>query len=111
MFPMYRDRGNVLDERELLRYEQQHICDPALVERFDGTKPPSCGTVEDSQNCNSQILASRNDLAKCEPTSTNRIPLLLPFQASPKQKAPDTMRLSRHTKFLNPSNVHFAFIP
>ena len=103
--------ASVHDERELLRYEQQHICDPALVERFDGTKPPSCGTVEDSQNCNSQILASRNDLAKCELTSANRIPLLLPFQASPKQRVPHTMRLSRHTKFLNPSNVHFAFIP
>ena len=48
--------ATVYDERELLRYEQQHICDPVLVERFDGTKPPSSGTVEDSQNCNSQSL-------------------------------------------------------
>jgi hypothetical protein len=38
------------DEGELLRYEQQHICDPVLVERFDGTKSPSSETVEDSQN-------------------------------------------------------------
>ena len=36
--------ASVRDERELLRYEQQHICDAALVERFDGTKPLSCGT-------------------------------------------------------------------
>jgi hypothetical protein len=38
------------DKGELLRYEQQHICDPVLVERFDGTKSPSSETVEDSQN-------------------------------------------------------------
>jgi len=42
--------ATIYDEDELLRYEQQHICDPALVKRFDGTKPPSSEPVEDSQN-------------------------------------------------------------
>ncbi len=38
------------DEAELRIFEQQHICDPALVERYHGRKPPSSETVEDSQN-------------------------------------------------------------
>ncbi len=42
--------ATVYDEGELLRYEQQHICDPALAERFSGMKPPASETVEDSQN-------------------------------------------------------------
>ncbi len=42
--------ATVYDEGELLRHEQEHICDPLLVERFDGTKQPSSETVEDSQN-------------------------------------------------------------
>jgi hypothetical protein len=42
--------ATVYGEGELLSYEHQHICDPASVERFDGTKPPSSETVEDSQN-------------------------------------------------------------
>ena len=42
--------ATVYDEGELLRYEQQHICTPVLVERFGGImKPPSSETVEDSQ--------------------------------------------------------------
>ncbi len=42
--------ATVYDEGELLRYEQQHICDPVLVERFHGMKPPSSEHVEDSQD-------------------------------------------------------------
>jgi hypothetical protein len=42
--------ATVYDKDELLRHEQQHICDPVLVERFDGTKPPSSETVKDSEN-------------------------------------------------------------
>lgn len=42
--------ATVYDEGEFLRYEQHHICDPVLVERFHGMKPPSSETVEDSQN-------------------------------------------------------------
>lgn len=33
--------ATVYEEGELLRHEQQHICDPVLVERFDGMKPLS----------------------------------------------------------------------
>ena len=33
--------ATVYDEGELLRYEQPHICDPVLVQQFDGLKPPS----------------------------------------------------------------------
>ena len=32
-------------EGELLRYEQQHICDPFLIEQFYVKKPPSSETV------------------------------------------------------------------
>ena len=39
--------ATVDDEGHLLPYEEQHICDPVLVERFDGTKPPSSEPVED----------------------------------------------------------------
>jgi hypothetical protein len=46
------------DEGELLRYEQQHICDPVLVERFDGTKSPSSEIVVDSQNWQFQNLGT-----------------------------------------------------
>jgi len=42
--------ATVYDEAELLHYEQQHICDPVLVERFDGAKPPSSEEIEDSRN-------------------------------------------------------------
>lgn len=38
------------DEGELLRYEHHHTCDPVLVERFDGTKPPSSESVADPAN-------------------------------------------------------------
>ncbi len=38
------------DEGELHIYEEQHICDPVLVERIYCMKPPSSETVEDSQN-------------------------------------------------------------
>jgi len=41
--------ATVYDKGELLRYEQKHICDPVLVERYIGAKPPSSETVEDSQ--------------------------------------------------------------
>ena len=44
------------DESELRRLEQEHICDPALVERYHGRKPPSSLTVEDSQNWQSSEL-------------------------------------------------------
>lgn len=37
-------------ESELPRYEGQHVCDPVVIERFFGRKPPSSETVEDSQN-------------------------------------------------------------
>ena len=50
--------ATVYDEGELLRYEHQHICDSVLVERFDGTKPPSSEHVEDSQNWQFPILAN-----------------------------------------------------
>ena len=50
--------ATVYDMGELLRYEQQHICDPLLVERYNRTKPPSSETVEDSQNWQSRNLAS-----------------------------------------------------
>ena len=46
------------EETELLRYEQQHICNLVLVERFDGMKPPSSETVEDSHNWQLQDLGS-----------------------------------------------------
>ena len=36
--------ATVYDEGEFLRYEQHHICDPVLVERFHGMKPPSSET-------------------------------------------------------------------
>ena len=42
--------ATVYHEDELLRFEQQHICDPLLVERFYGRKPPSSETVVASQN-------------------------------------------------------------
>ena len=42
--------ATVYEERELLRYEQEHVCDPVLVKRFDSTKPPSSEAVEDSLN-------------------------------------------------------------
>ena len=51
--------ATVYDKGELLRYEQKHICDPVLVERFNGTKPPSSETVEDSQNWQSRNLGKR----------------------------------------------------
>jgi hypothetical protein len=38
------------DESELLKFEHEHVCDPVLIDRFDGTKPPSFETVEDSRN-------------------------------------------------------------
>jgi hypothetical protein len=50
--------ATVYDLRELLRYEQQHVCDPVRVERYNGTKPPSAETVENSQNWQSRNLAS-----------------------------------------------------
>ena len=37
--------ATVYDECELLRYEQQHICDPFLIEQFYVKKPPSSETV------------------------------------------------------------------
>ena len=40
--------ATVYDEAELLLYERQHICDPVLVERFDGAKAPSSENMEDS---------------------------------------------------------------
>ena len=43
--------ATVYDECELLKYEEQHVCDPISIERFDGTNPPSRETVQDSQNC------------------------------------------------------------
>ena len=43
------------DERELLKFEQRHICDPVLVERFDRVKPPSSEPVEEFQDRQSQI--------------------------------------------------------
>ena len=46
---------SVYDEGELLRYEQQHMCDPVRAVRYNGTKPPSSEALEDS---NHQILAS-----------------------------------------------------
>ena len=42
--------ATVYDEFELLRYEQQHICDPVLVERFSGLKLPSSELVEEFQD-------------------------------------------------------------
>jgi hypothetical protein len=36
-------------EGELCRYEQQHICDPVLVERYNGGKPPSSGPLGDTE--------------------------------------------------------------
>jgi hypothetical protein len=33
------------DIDEFFRYEQQHICDPVLVERYSGTKLPSSEPV------------------------------------------------------------------
>jgi len=51
--------ATVYDEGKLLRYEEQHICDPVSVERFDGMKPPSSETVEDSQNWQIPNLGKR----------------------------------------------------
>ena len=42
--------ATVYDEVELQRYEQQHVCDPILVERFCGRKPPSHEPVQSTQN-------------------------------------------------------------
>lgn len=42
--------ATVYDLGELLRYEQQHVCDPALMARYHSRKPPSSETVEDSEN-------------------------------------------------------------
>jgi hypothetical protein len=42
--------ATVYDEGEPRTDEQQHVCDPVLIERFDGTKPPSSEAIEDSQN-------------------------------------------------------------
>jgi len=42
--------ATVYDEGELLRYEQRHICDPLLVERYSRTKPPSSEIADDSRN-------------------------------------------------------------
>jgi hypothetical protein len=42
--------ATVYDVGELLRYEQQHICEPVLVERYNRANPPLSETVEDSQN-------------------------------------------------------------
>ena len=51
--------ATVYDQGELLRYEQQHICDRVLVERYNSHgKPPSAETVEKSQNWKSRNLAS-----------------------------------------------------
>ncbi len=41
--------ATVYDEAEVLRFEQRHVCDPVRVELYNGTKPPSSETVEDSQ--------------------------------------------------------------
>jgi len=51
--------ATVYDERELLRFEQHHICDPFLIKRFYGLKPPSSETVDGSQNCNPPMAANR----------------------------------------------------
>jgi len=37
-------------EDELRRYEQQHICNPVVVERFYGRRPPSSEPAEDLQD-------------------------------------------------------------
>ncbi|MGA7245591.1 MAG: hypothetical protein WBX19_20585 [Terracidiphilus sp.] len=42
--------ATVYVEGELLMYEQQHVCDPALMELYHGRKSPSSETVEDSEN-------------------------------------------------------------
>ena len=42
--------ATVYVEGELLRHEQQHVCDPALMELYHGRKSPSSETIEDSQN-------------------------------------------------------------
>jgi hypothetical protein len=42
--------ATVDDVSELLSYEQQHVCNPVLVERFSNIRPPSSEPVDDSQN-------------------------------------------------------------
>jgi hypothetical protein len=107
--------ARVHDERELLRYEQQPICDPALVERSDCTKPPSCGTVEDSKNCNSQILASRNDLAKCVSLPPQIVSLCYCRSRPPQNRKPltpsaylVTPNSSIPRMFILPSSLNFS---
>ena len=51
--------ATVYDEGELLRYEQQHICDPVLVAQLYGKKPPSSEPVEGSQNWQFPELGGR----------------------------------------------------
>ena len=57
--------ATVYVEGELLIYEQQHICDPVLIERYSGKKPPSSETVRTPISGNSQSSASRDS----EPTT------------------------------------------
>jgi hypothetical protein len=41
--------ATVFDESDVRRFEHEHICDPVMVERFDGIKPPSSEPVEEFQ--------------------------------------------------------------
>jgi hypothetical protein len=50
--------ATVYGEGKLLKFEREHICDPISVARFDGTKPPSSESVEDSQNWQFPNLAN-----------------------------------------------------
>jgi hypothetical protein len=49
--------ATVNDESELLSYEQQHICNPVMVERFSIIKPPFSETVKEFQDWEFQKLA------------------------------------------------------
>jgi hypothetical protein len=48
--------ATVNDESELLRHEQQHICNPVQVERFSIIKPPSSAPVEEFEDRQLQNL-------------------------------------------------------